>query len=312
MWWIGLVWVLSLCLLLYLHLMKHPLKEVVDSVLPTAVFIPIVGIFTVANTAGVIVNTSVNHTHLPDRLAVPLIFVGYICVGMGVGVALIMHAVYAYRLFTSGWPTPLKIPSMILTVRSSPSTTSPLLINDIDRTVWAISQRADPTRQCCCFSQILCRPLQGLLPVGELGRDPSRRLCTRNAITGGIFHLLDLHRLLRHRRGSVRNPPNPSQPVLVVDYLPRRNSRHRTGRSGRSDGFPSVSHYRSGVVRVSGGDLCGECEFYGADGIKWAVVWIAEEGHLGCKIWRARAWARLGEISSGDLHVVICRKRQEQ
>ena len=120
MWWIGLVWVISMCMLLYLHLMKHPSGEEIDKWLPTAVFIPIVAIFTLGNAAGVIVNNAMNDTHLPDSLAIVLIVVGFMCVGFGIGLGLIMYTVYAHRLFTSGWPSPLKIPSMILTVSPMP------------------------------------------------------------------------------------------------------------------------------------------------------------------------------------------------
>lgn len=116
MWWIGLVCVLTVCVLLYLHMMKHPSGLLVDRSLPTAVFIPIVGLLTVANTAGVIINNSNNATHLPDSLAIPLILVGFICVGFAIGLGLVMYAIYSHRLFTSGWPSPLKIPAMILTV----------------------------------------------------------------------------------------------------------------------------------------------------------------------------------------------------
>ena len=109
MWWIGVVWVIAVLMILYLHLVKHPSGRLIDRWLPTAVFIPIVATFTVANTAGVIVNTAVNDTHLPDRLAIPLILVGFMEVGLGIGVAMIMYAVYAHRLFTSGWPPALHI-----------------------------------------------------------------------------------------------------------------------------------------------------------------------------------------------------------
>jgi tellurite resistance protein TehA-like permease len=116
MWWIALVWVVTICVLLYIHLIKKPSHCLVDKWLPTAVFIPIVGVFTVANAGGVIVNGALNDTHMPDRLAVPIIVVGFMLVGFGLGLGCVMYAVYMHRLMTSGFPEALKIPGMILTI----------------------------------------------------------------------------------------------------------------------------------------------------------------------------------------------------
>jgi tellurite resistance protein TehA-like permease len=116
MWWIALVWVLGICTLLYLHLIKKPSHSLVDKWLPTAVFIPIVAVFTLANAGGLIVNGAVNDTHLHPSLAVPIILVGFLLVGFGLGLAVVMYAVYMHRLMTSGFPESLKIPAMILTI----------------------------------------------------------------------------------------------------------------------------------------------------------------------------------------------------
>jgi len=116
MWWIGLVWVVTICVLLYLHLIKKPSHSLVDKWLPTAVFIPIVAVFTLANAGGLIVNGALNDTHLNSDLAVPITIVSFMLVGFGLGIAAIMYAVYMHRLMTSGFPESLKIPSMILTL----------------------------------------------------------------------------------------------------------------------------------------------------------------------------------------------------
>ena len=121
MWWIGLVWVMSICVILYIHLVKNPSRSVVDKWLPTAVFIPIVGTLTVSNAAGSIVNNAINDTHLPDRLAVPMIIIGFVSVGFALSLGFVMYAIYMHRLMISGWPTPMKIPSMLLTVFCSES-----------------------------------------------------------------------------------------------------------------------------------------------------------------------------------------------
>ncbi|KPI36519.1 Sulfite efflux pump SSU1 [Cyphellophora attinorum] len=127
MWWIGLVWIVSICVTLYLHLIKHPSQSIIDRFLPTAVFIPIVGIFTQANAAGVIVNGAINDTRMSAAMAVPIIIVGFMLVGFGLGLAIVMYSIYAHRLMTSGFPEALKIPSMILTIGPCGQSASALL-----------------------------------------------------------------------------------------------------------------------------------------------------------------------------------------
>lgn len=117
MWWIGVIWIMSICLVLYLHLIRFPSSRVVDKGLPTAVFIPIVGIFTAANLASILVTGATNQAYISDDLAVPTIIIGFVLVGCGLGLAMMMYAIYMHRLMTSGLPEPLKIPGMILTVR---------------------------------------------------------------------------------------------------------------------------------------------------------------------------------------------------
>ena len=116
MWCIAIPWVGTICVLLFLHLVVRHDEDIVDKWLPTAVFVPIVGMLTVANAAGVIVNGATNSTHMSHELAVPMIVIGFILTGMGIGLAIIMYAVYMHRLMTSGFPESLKIPAMILTI----------------------------------------------------------------------------------------------------------------------------------------------------------------------------------------------------
>lgn len=116
LWWIELVWTLTVCLVLYTYLIENPSQVTVDKLLPTAVFVPIVSILTTANAAGVIINSGVNNTRLPDRLAVPIIIIGFMLVGFAYSLGLIVYSIYMHRLMTSGWPPSLKVPSMILTV----------------------------------------------------------------------------------------------------------------------------------------------------------------------------------------------------
>ena len=114
LWWIGLAWILAVCTLLYIHMIKRPSGRLVDRWLPTAVFVPIVGIMTAATIGGLIVN----YAHdISARMAVPVIIVSFMSLGYAVVLALVIYAIYMHRLLTAGWPPPEKIPGMILTVR---------------------------------------------------------------------------------------------------------------------------------------------------------------------------------------------------
>jgi tellurite resistance protein TehA-like permease len=146
MWWIGLIWVMSICVILYLHLVKNPSRAVVDKWLPTAVFIPIVGTLTAGNAAGSIVNNAINNTHLGDRLAVPMIIIGFMCVGFALSLGFVMYSIYMHRLMVSGWPEPMKIPAMILTV-SWFHPFSSLFDVFSDRPLWTIRKRPPSTQQ---------------------------------------------------------------------------------------------------------------------------------------------------------------------
>ncbi|UKZ68396.1 uncharacterized protein TrAtP1_009435 [Trichoderma atroviride] len=116
MWWVGLVWVLLISVILYLHLIRKPHRAFVDKWLPTAIFIPLVGTLSVGDVAGVMINDSSGTSQVDRELAIPMIIVGFMCVGFALGLSCVMYAIYMHRLMVSGWPSALKIPSMILTV----------------------------------------------------------------------------------------------------------------------------------------------------------------------------------------------------
>ncbi|KAK1238047.1 hypothetical protein MKX08_002626 [Trichoderma sp. CBMAI-0020] len=97
MWWVGLVWILLISVILYLHLIRKPHRAFVDQWLPTAMFIPLVGALTVGDVAGVMINGGSGPSQVERTLGIPMVIVGFI-------------------LMVSGWPSALKIPSMILTV----------------------------------------------------------------------------------------------------------------------------------------------------------------------------------------------------
>jgi tellurite resistance protein TehA-like permease len=118
MWWVGLVWVIFISVILYLHLIRKPHRAFVDKWLPTAIFIPLVGALTVGDVAGVMINSS-GPSQVDQTLAIPMVIVGFMCVGFALGLSCVMYAIYMHRLMVSGWPSALKIPSMILTVRTT-------------------------------------------------------------------------------------------------------------------------------------------------------------------------------------------------
>ena len=117
LWWIGLVWILAVCTNLYINMIKRPSGRLVDRWLPTAVFVPIVGMMTAATVGGLIIN---NARDVSPGLAVPVIIVGFFVLGYGMLLALVVYSIYTHRLLTAGWPPPEKIPGMILTVRPPP------------------------------------------------------------------------------------------------------------------------------------------------------------------------------------------------
>ncbi|KAL7967521.1 hypothetical protein HDV63DRAFT_382410 [Trichoderma sp. SZMC 28014] len=79
-------------------------------------FIPLVGALTVGDVAGVMINSGSGPSQVGRTLANPMIIVGFMCVGFALGLSCVMYAIYMHRLMVSGWPSALKIPSMILTV----------------------------------------------------------------------------------------------------------------------------------------------------------------------------------------------------
>ena len=111
MWWIGAAWILFICSTLYICIAKSALTD--DEHLPTAVFLPIVGIMTAATMGGLICNYGAD---LSASMAVPVIVCSYLLLGYGLFLAFAMYAAYLHRLIICGWPPANKIPGMILTI----------------------------------------------------------------------------------------------------------------------------------------------------------------------------------------------------
>jgi len=111
LWWIGVAWILTICTMLYICLAKNQLSN--DETLPTAVFLPVVGMMTAAVVGG---NIVVYSYKMSPQMAEPVIIVSYLCLGYALLLAITMYAQYMHRLILTGWPEPAKIPGMILTV----------------------------------------------------------------------------------------------------------------------------------------------------------------------------------------------------
>jgi tellurite resistance protein TehA-like permease len=111
MWWMGAAWIFVVCSTLYICISKSALTD--DEHLPTAVFLPIVGIMTTATIGGLICNYGKD---INPRMAVPIIICSYLLLGYGLFLALAMYAAYLHRLIICGWPPVSKIPGMILTI----------------------------------------------------------------------------------------------------------------------------------------------------------------------------------------------------
>ena len=111
MWWIGAAWIFVVYSTLYICILKSALTD--DEHLPTAVFLPIVGLMTSATMGGVICNFGKD---INPRIAVPMIICSYLLLGCGLFLALAMYAVYLHRLIIYGWLPVAKIPGMILTI----------------------------------------------------------------------------------------------------------------------------------------------------------------------------------------------------
>jgi len=84
-----------------------------EATLPSTVFLPAVGTTTNAVVGAVIVRYSYN---ISARLGVPVIIVGYMLVGFGGWLAMLVYAVFLYSFFTNGLPPPAKLPGMMMLV----------------------------------------------------------------------------------------------------------------------------------------------------------------------------------------------------
>jgi len=110
MWWFGVGWML-LTFFFVLITMVRTQKASPDSGggLPPLVFVPVMGIATIATTGGLIADYS---TGISARLAVPIIIFGYMMIGLAVFMFTFLAVLVLHRLLSQGWPAPEKTAAM--------------------------------------------------------------------------------------------------------------------------------------------------------------------------------------------------------
>jgi len=129
LWSIGMAWIVTVCTTLYISAAK--LSIIKDATMPTAVFLPLVGVMTAATVGGLMANYAYE---ISGRLAMPVIIVSYMCVGYGVLVSLLAYASYLHKLMITGWPPADEIPGLILLASTN---YGHLLVNQYMRTDWS-------------------------------------------------------------------------------------------------------------------------------------------------------------------------------
>jgi tellurite resistance protein TehA-like permease len=111
LWWIGLVWTVTLCSFHIIVLAKRDIT--VDRTLSPVILVPLISVLTLSTTAGLVANYSVG---LSASMAVPIIVTGYMCVGYAFFLSLLYYTLIANKLIAVGLPPPMKIPSLVFTV----------------------------------------------------------------------------------------------------------------------------------------------------------------------------------------------------
>lgn len=111
LWWLGLVWTVSLTTFTIIVLAKRNIAS--DRTLSPAIFLPLISVMTLGTTGGIVTNYSVGMT---PSLAVPIIVVGYMAIGYAFFLSLLYYAYMAHKLIAVGLPEPAKIPALMIMV----------------------------------------------------------------------------------------------------------------------------------------------------------------------------------------------------
>jgi tellurite resistance protein TehA-like permease len=111
LWWLGLIWTVSLTSFTVITLAKRNIAE--DRSLSPAIFLPLISVMTLGTTGGIICNFSVG---ISAAMAVPVIVVSYMAIGYALFLSLLYYAFIAHKLIAVGIPPPMKIPALVITV----------------------------------------------------------------------------------------------------------------------------------------------------------------------------------------------------
>ncbi len=99
MWWIGAAWIVTtLCTVFFTLITIH---DVTEQDLPSAIFVPAVGVATLATVGGLVTSFSAS---ISARLAVPVIIFSFCAVGIGLFMAVFLYTSLLHRLLLKGWP----------------------------------------------------------------------------------------------------------------------------------------------------------------------------------------------------------------
>lgn len=112
MWWFGALWTFTTSIVVYYTLFRNRMINI-ESVTP-GIIVPAVGVATVASTGGLIAEYAFQ---ISPGLQVPIVIVGYIVLGQGIFLALMVYAALIQKYFTTGFPPGAKLPGLILLVR---------------------------------------------------------------------------------------------------------------------------------------------------------------------------------------------------
>jgi tellurite resistance protein TehA-like permease len=111
LWWIGLVWTVTLCSASVIVLVKRSITG--DRSLSPAVFLPLIAVMTLGVTGGIVTRYPVG---LSARLAIPIIVTIYMAIGYAFFLSLLYYAIYTHRLLAVVPPMRAKLPSLCITI----------------------------------------------------------------------------------------------------------------------------------------------------------------------------------------------------
>ncbi|UPX11034.1 uncharacterized protein EKO05_0001660 [Ascochyta rabiei] len=111
LWWIGLVWCVTLCSASVIVLAKRSITD--DRSFSPAIFLPLIAVMTLGTTGGIVTRYSVG---MSARLAIPIIVTSFMVIGYAFFLSLLYYAIYAHRLLAVGPPMKAKLPSLCVTI----------------------------------------------------------------------------------------------------------------------------------------------------------------------------------------------------